>query len=301
GTTLARSPIESGQNGVTLVDVDTDGSTTLTFLPTSPIRWVEERIELESGATIKQLRSEIQKRIGEYRSIKSRDDLIISWIVDCPGGALPSDLREGTVAKQLLEEMRSDYGIEPPICWSLSVVTTLPEMLTPNLYDQKTILGDFLRAARHFQLHPFEPISLLQFLPKDYRKKPFGNRLPITPTGFVSVPELKRLLFDDQAKELTELEEVKLNNLYRKLREARKFERAERKLAVPPAERKKRKSAETLAELQRRRNILLRRKMRRNSNRVVKRWKKRVYLMQMILREVSALGWDLLGERVENK
>ncbi|MCL2305554.1 MAG: hypothetical protein FWC43_09445, partial [Planctomycetaceae bacterium] len=98
GPTLGRNPKESREYGGTLVDVDVHGITTLTMLPTTPIRWVKERIELESGASMKQLRAEMQKRIHAFRSVKSRDDLMISWEIDCPGGVLPSDLRTGDVA-----------------------------------------------------------------------------------------------------------------------------------------------------------------------------------------------------------
>ena len=292
GPTLGRNPKEFKDYGGTLVDVDVNGITTLTFLPTMPIRWVRERIELEAGASMKQLRTEMQKRIQAYRAVKSRDDLMISWEVDCPGGSLPTDLRTGDVAGPLLEELRTDYGLEPPICWSISIETTLPENLTTGIYEQKTILADFLREVRQLQQNPYEPINLLPFLPKDYRDLPFGKKLPLTlPQDLATESILRRLVFDESKKELTQLEKVHLENLRQKIREEH---RQDRLRSLKPTELKK-EAAENSQKLKKPK------RERRITNKVLRRLDKRQRLVRNILREAAALGWDLLGNETDRK
>ncbi len=274
GPTLARNPEETEHYGATLVDVSLDGITTLTFLPTSPVRFVEERIELEPGSSVKQLRAEMIKRLGEFRAVKSRDDLMISWVVDCPGGNLSVDLRNTSVGEQLLEELRTDYGIEPPICWSVAITTTLPENFSSNLYDQKTILGDYLRAIRHYQMHPYEPINLLPFLPKDYKDLPFGKRLPLAlPAEVHSDVVLKRLLSEHPEKAIRHLERVLAEKIQKRRRKETPAKESEETTTVEP----------------------LRRRSRRKTKRLLKQLKLRLRTLKGVLREAAALGWDQLG------
>ncbi len=291
GPTLGRNPREFREYGGTLVEVDVNGIATLTLIPTMPIRWVKERIELEAGASIKQLRAEMQKRLHAYRSVKSRDDLMISWVVDCPMGALPTDLRTGEIAEPLLEELRTDYGMEPPICWSISIETTLPEHLTAGIYEQKTILADFLREVRQFQQHPYEPINLLPFLPKDYRELPFGKKLPLTlPAELTSDAVLKRLVFGDSAKELTPTEEILLANLHEKIQEEH---RQDRLRTLKPATKEKSGEEKEKPKKPKRK--------RRLTPKTFRKLQKRQHLVREILRETAALGWDLLGNETDRK
>lgn len=277
GPTLARSSRETGQFGATLVDVSVEGLARLTFFPVSPLRFIEETIELESGAGLKQLRSEMQKRLTEFRAVKSRDDLMISWIVDCPGGPLPVDLRNSAVGDQLLEEFRNDFGVEPPVCWSISITPTIPELLPNSVYDQKTILGDYLRAVQHLQSHPYDPINLGSFLPKDVGELPFGEQLPLTlPHEVQSDITLKQLLTTNLEKASEYLEKIEADRIRRRLRKRLQEKGESTEKREPSLERIKRQS-------------------RRRSQQVVKQLKMREGLLRGILREAAILGWDLLG------
>jgi len=291
GPTLGRNPREYRDYGGTLVDVDVHGIAMLTMLPTMPIRWVKEQIELEAGASMKQLRGEMQKRIGSYRAVKSRDDLMISWVVNCPSGALPTDLRTGDVAGPLLEELRTDYGLEPPICWSVSITTTLPENLSVGVYDQKTILADFLREIRQFQQQPYEPINLLPFLPNNYRELPFGKNLPLTlPAKLVTEQVLRRLIFGDSKKELTPTDEIQLTNIRKKIKAEH---RQDILRTFKPSD--KEKSAHEKKKIK---------KLKRSRTMTAKMFRKlqrRQLLVRNILREAAALGWDLLGNEADSR
>jgi len=192
-----------------------------------------------------------------------------------------------------LEEMRTDYGLEPPICWSVSITTTLPELLTLGIYDQKTILADYLKTIRQYQQHPFEPLNLLPFLPKDYRGLPFGKKLPLVlPEKLTSYPVLKRLVFGDSKKELTPTEGIQLSNLRKKIREVHRQDRQRTLKSVtkekPENEKKKGKK--------RKRRFLLTAKM-------LRKLQIRQQQIQTILQEAAALGWDMLtdGGKMRNE
>ena len=300
GRTLARSADEQGEYGATLVDVDVYGNANLTFLPTSPVRWIYERIELEAGANLKALRTAIQKRIGSYRTQKSRDDLFISWIVDCPGGTLPSDLRNGAVTEQLLEEMRIDFGVEPPICWSVSITTSLPDVISLGLHEQRTVLNAYIQAIHQLQQHPYEPLNLLQFLPKDFRELPFGHQLPLSlPHEMLSDSILKRLMFDDSKKELTPVEQVQLDNLRKKIRDAHRQEQAftavvrdkneTHEISIDGATAaEKRVAKKEKSKI----NLKLR---KRQTEKILKQLRIRQRILRNVLKEAAILGWDLLG------
>lgn len=305
GSTLARSSKDCREFGGTLVDVDVKGFSNLTFLPSSPFRWVEERVELDSGATMKQLRTEMQKRIHAYRSIKSRDDLMISWVVDSPLGSLATDLRTGAITEQLLDELRTDYGLEPPICWSVSISTTLPENVSPGLYDQKTILSDFLRGIRYFQQHPYEPINLLQFLPRDYRELPFGNQLSLSlPAELVSESLLKTLLFEDAKKELTPMEKIQLENIRKKIREDQRLQRQKIRMSkgtYAVGDSTEPQNAFGGEEEPRKRSVRSRHYHRQKREKILKQMRIRQRIVRDVLLEAAALGWDLLGSEIDKK
>jgi hypothetical protein len=73
-------------------------------------------------------------------------------------------LRRGALAEELLGKLRGDYGFGPPAAWSISLEVEASAVLPPEWYEQETIRGDFLRAVRHLQAAPDEPLELEPYL-----------------------------------------------------------------------------------------------------------------------------------------
>jgi hypothetical protein len=177
GTTVARTPKDIGSYGATLVEVPYGEEPVLTFFPTSPVRWVNDMISLEATDDAGKLADELRLRIKNYRDTQKDDDLFINWFVDISPGTLASNLRRGSLTADLLSELRSVYGKDDPITWSVSLTLLLPEQLPKQFYEQQTILGDFLRSVKHFQDNPQKIIDLESYLPKDWEMENSLNAL----------------------------------------------------------------------------------------------------------------------------
>jgi hypothetical protein len=177
GATLARTPLDTGQFGATLVEVALSESgkpleePVLTHFLTSPIRWVNDRVSLEATDDGGKLADELRHRIKNYRESQKRDDLLINWLIDVPPGPLAHHLRRGGLPNDLLSELRALYGQDEPMTWSVSISVLVPDQLPKSFYEQQTILGDFLRSVKHFQDNPQELIHLGGYIPRNWVTK----------------------------------------------------------------------------------------------------------------------------------
>jgi hypothetical protein len=174
GATLARTPLDTGSYGATLVEIVLDESKklveepTLSYFSTSPIRWVNDRIALEATDDSETLTNELLQRAKNYRESQKGDDLLINWLIDLPPGHLAQDLRRSKFTSELLSKLRTLYGNEEPMTWSVAISVLVPEQLPKTFYEQQTILGDFLRSVKHFQDNPQEFIHLGGYIPKNW-------------------------------------------------------------------------------------------------------------------------------------
>jgi hypothetical protein len=138
--------------------------------PTAPIRWRTERIFLEAATTFDEVRADMVARLKNFRNVQSDFDLFIRWVVQPPAngvltGGLIESLRSEAVVNRMLEEQRKEFGDGETLLWPLSLTVPTPDMQRENLYEQKTILGDYLRSVHHYQSNVEEHVSLDRFLP----------------------------------------------------------------------------------------------------------------------------------------
>ena len=174
GATLARTPLDIGHYGATLVEVVLDQAgmpleePVLTHFSTSPIRWVNDKVILEATDDGGKLADELRLRLKNYREAQKVDDLLINWLIDVPPGQLAQHLRRSGLTNDLLSELRAMYGQDEPMTWSVSISVLVPERLPKVQYEQQTILGDFLRSVKHFQDNPQELIHLGGYIPKNW-------------------------------------------------------------------------------------------------------------------------------------
>ncbi len=167
GTTQGRRPDESGVHGCTLVQVDLQ-QTRISLIPTDAVRWIDQRLPIDETATREELEARLRQRMQAVLEASPDSALLISWTV-AGRGPLIGSLRQGSLAAELLQSLRGDFGYRRPPAWSVSLDVELSDILPPEWYEQETIRGDFLRAIRQWQMNSGEPLGLEAYLSEAHR------------------------------------------------------------------------------------------------------------------------------------
>lgn len=172
GSPLARSPLEdnAGDSGAAaLVDVNEFGRAEVKPIHVSPIRWVTELLTFADEPDEEALRTQMRNRSAALKKTGGDELTFVNWRF-VGNAAMRTELRYGRLASSLLRDLRSEFGRERPILWPLSLEPVLPDELDAELYDQQTILGDYLRMTAYYQEHTEEPIELSDFFPEELRE-----------------------------------------------------------------------------------------------------------------------------------
>ena len=173
GTPQGRSPGELGPRGCLIVQVDDAGRARTTFFPTDAVRLLHEQLTLPESVQADKLNRELAQREELQRMLVSRaqsllanhtgPDLLVSWTIRAPE-AVASQLRSGTLAADLLSRLRAEFTVRRPGLWSTSLVAARDvgavDRLPADLFDQETILGEFMRTVRQWESDALTPIDL---------------------------------------------------------------------------------------------------------------------------------------------
>ncbi len=168
GTTQGRSPAESGSRGCTLVAVDDAGHARLTPVTCSAVEWREETLSIGSATGRDELETLCAQRIKTL-SEHAKCDLLVTWSIG-GSGPLLAELRRRPAAQvprlrgELLEWLRIEHGLSSPVVWSVDLEVAPGAALPAALYEQQTILGDYLRDLRQFELDPAQPLAVESLL-----------------------------------------------------------------------------------------------------------------------------------------
>ncbi len=180
GSPQGRSPGERGKHGCTLVQVDEGQHARTSLVPADVMRWLDERVVVDEETTREDLESIVREQMHTLVETTGPVDLLVSWTI-AGAGPLLSRVRGEGLADELLELLRAEYGSGPPAAWSLSMDVEFSESLSPEMYEQETICGDFLRAIRQFQMNPDETLDL-----EDYA----GEKCPAgAPAAAIALPD----------------------------------------------------------------------------------------------------------------
>ena len=86
-------------------------------------------------------------------------------------------------AAELLEELRGKLSDQTPLRWSTAIDMVRGGGDQPALFEQDTILGDFLRELRQIGLDSEATIDLSSFVSQRRRSAPVASVLSVTKTG----------------------------------------------------------------------------------------------------------------------
>jgi hypothetical protein len=76
---------------------------------------------------------------------------------------------------ETLDRLRGELADQRPGLWSVSLEVEPPATLPAEWYEQDTILGDFLRAIRQYELNASEPVDLESYMSEAHRAGALGH------------------------------------------------------------------------------------------------------------------------------
>jgi hypothetical protein len=142
--------------------VDDAGRTRLSPISCSAVQWLQEDLQVAIGTRREDLESSLTQRIRALtQGLKAA--LLVSWSIRGTGPLL-GELRRGKLRGELLDWLRIEYGLSPPVVWSVDLEGEPGGPLPASLYEQETILGDFLRALRQHEADPQLPLNVEDLL-----------------------------------------------------------------------------------------------------------------------------------------
>lgn len=192
GTPQGRRPREAGPHGCTLAQVDETGRVRTTFIPTDAVRYCNERVTVDESTTGEQLFQILDQRAGELLVDPFGPELIVSWTV-AGSRSLADRLCAGNWSADLVARLRTEHAAKSPGAWTTSVEAPAAEDVPAELYEEETLLGEFLRTVRHYQEHPDEPLVLDAFLAERHAAGSLG------PLASVDEPAVRRRVLAEAA------------------------------------------------------------------------------------------------------
>lgn len=179
GTLQGRRPNETGPHGCTLVSVDEQQQVRTTLLPTDRFRWHDERIELAEPSNRTDLEARLRDRLHALADAEPAMDLLVCWTI-VGGGPLAAAIRHGGLGADLLNMLRNESRTAKLSVWNATLAAEPLAVLPTAWYEQETILGDFLRQVRHYQMNSQESLELEACLSEAQTAGTLGSMVSIS-------------------------------------------------------------------------------------------------------------------------
>ena len=128
----------------------------------APLEWHEESITVSPATGRDELESMCAQRIRALAS-HAKGDVLVAWSIGGHGPIL-AELRRGKLRGELLEWLRIEHGLSSPIVWTVRLDAAPDAAVPPALYEQETLLGDYLRELRAYETDPARPLAVESLL-----------------------------------------------------------------------------------------------------------------------------------------
>lgn len=190
GTAQARGFAESGPRGCTLVEIDESGRARTTFLPTDAVRYCDSHVTVDEGTTGEQLFEILSERLLELLVDPFGPELLVRFTVE-GSASLAARLSSGKAAAELLHKLRGLHGSKRPSAWVVAIDARTDGRLREELYDEETLLGEYLRSLRHYEQHADEQVHLTGYLAE--------RHAAVNPIALLDEPAVRRQALADAA------------------------------------------------------------------------------------------------------
>jgi DNA repair exonuclease SbcCD nuclease subunit len=160
GSPQGRTPEQTDAHGAVLVELQF-GQAKTTLLETDLWRWRRERIQAADLDSLETLQSQLLRQLTQVTVDSARFGWLIVWSVICHG-TLAEKLNRTEAQSQLLKALRQASTNDSR--WTMRIEAE-PAELSVALYEEDTVLGDFLRAVQRLEQDPEAWQQLVPFLP----------------------------------------------------------------------------------------------------------------------------------------
>lgn len=166
GTPQGRLPSEHGPHGCLLLTVTGDNIDDTHFVETDSIRYATERIELPASDDKASLLTKIKSRLQSMQNqAEFKRHLLVTWEI-VHDGALGRELRRIDQAEAFLDQLRRETTA---VSGSRNIhsigLRSLRAAVPSNLFDEDSILGDFLRVVREMEQSGDRSLDVSSYLP----------------------------------------------------------------------------------------------------------------------------------------
>jgi len=144
------TPASAGKHGATLATVDEHGEVRLQALACDVLRWQNEQLTAASATGDEELFQLFVERTTALIGGAPERHLLIRWSV-VVGDDLGRHLRHEGLADALLSRLQQHFAGRKPTVWTYELAPQSREDVPVELYEEDTILGDFLRSLRDYR------------------------------------------------------------------------------------------------------------------------------------------------------
>jgi DNA repair exonuclease SbcCD nuclease subunit len=148
GTAQGRSPVETGEHGCYLAEVDDAGHVSLRFVPTDGVRWQSDVVTLREDDTLGEVRIAVEQHCEALARKAAGRDLIVRLALEGRTN-LSRELHRPGVVTDLVESLRESLGTARPFVWldRLTVATRSPVDRESRSTGQDFV-GELLRQSQ---------------------------------------------------------------------------------------------------------------------------------------------------------
>jgi DNA repair exonuclease SbcCD nuclease subunit len=162
GSPQGRSPREPGPHGCTLVYIDGAGQARTTSLTTDAVRFQDERLVIDEATSRDHLAAQIRLR-ARALAAEAEVPLLVTWRID-GRGPLVRQIRRETFSSAIVQSLRAEFGHGERVVWTLSLEPDHVPTLPAGLEEEDSILGDYLRLIRDYQVSPATPLDVQRYV-----------------------------------------------------------------------------------------------------------------------------------------
>lgn len=159
GAPQGLSPASTGRHGATLVNVDGAGEIRLQALACDVFRWQNEQLTASSITSDEELFQQLVQRTTQLIAGAPERHLLVRWSLEV-NDHLRGQLRRDGLAAELTARLQQHFAGRKPIVWTCELAAPAREDVPAELYEEDTILGDFLRSLRDQRHSKGRPLDL---------------------------------------------------------------------------------------------------------------------------------------------